>query len=467
MMGNCWPLNSSEELKEPLIPTMDTTYSINHPPDDILYYSAKRQCNDDNLIVYGISPSNSSDNISTQPIKQNRVIMTKYDMIDLSEFPVYSEPENPIEEIILGDMHGNPMLLIYALIRFQVLDCTKDVYDKLYEYCGIEQLANPFNDKQLDIVFNLINELKLSKNNTVKNILFLGDLLADRGPNDLFMLFLLSRLTYLNISYEILLSNHDYEFIRQAEGNFQLEGIGHRTITSLLDDTHKIINGTDVASTAHSLEVFMKMVNGTEPWQGIMKMLALNIYERVYKPVLKIASWRIISDKLILFTHAPVGLTTIGQINNHLNSYTIICPTMTNNVFKCHTAEELCNNITIMNNNFKQFINIRGWFDILFSTQVSSDHSFICNPFIKIMWNRNSIDIDGIKQWKSDSEVYDGDFKDGMNPQKIHFVHGHDGVEIPPCAKDYVMSLDHVCGCGMRCYYSRADINKFPIMLLI
>lgn len=359
------------------------------------------------------------------------------------------------------------MVPIHILLRFHVLKCTKETYDNLYTYCGIEQLTNPFNVVQTDAVYKLTSELDLSMNNTVKNILFIGDLLADRGPNDLFMFFFLSRLYLLQLSFEILISNHDYEFIRQAEDGFQLKGIGNRTLTAILDDTHRTVNNVNVTSTAHSLEVFMKMVNGSEPWQGVMKILALDIYHKVYKPALKLVSWRIISDKLILFTHAPIGPITIRQMNTYLNSYTLICKTITENTFRYNTYEEWCNSITIMNYNFQQFMKMTGWFNIIFTPHLDNYQLFMTNPFIKLIWNRNNIEQTGPKQWKLDTEVYDGAFKDGLNPQKLHFVHGHDGSEIPPCAKDYVVSLDHICGCGMRCYYPKADVNKLPVMLLL
>ncbi|MES2614258.1 MAG: hypothetical protein V4591_02465, partial [Bdellovibrionota bacterium] len=113
-----------------------------------------------------------------------------------------------------GDTHGNTLRIITDLVKTGMIkELSEDVYNELSEI--IEEASNE------ELTFESYNNFKwiLSEYLEVLNketlYLLFGDILSDRQSNDILTLALLNELDNKDLNFEILLSNHDLNFIRR------------------------------------------------------------------------------------------------------------------------------------------------------------------------------------------------------------------------------------------------------------
>lgn len=201
---------------------------------------------------------------------------------DLKNYPTNLIQLNSSEQITIGDLHANAMLMIHFLVINQILVFNVDDYLSLVKiyYCAPDY----FYTKQ---DFNSFAKLldKASVNSEVGLVRFLGDMLADRGKNDYFILLILECLTKNNISYEILFSNHDADFILYYENGIRPFIYQSNSLNKLL------LKETDV------------QINEVK-----------NKYRSYYKKKLKLLSYSYTTDQFVLFSHAPICLKTIKEL---------------------------------------------------------------------------------------------------------------------------------------------------------
>ena len=114
----------------------------------------------------------------------------------------------------IGDGHSNTLKMLQHLLDLEIIkkSAQKDLWSKL-EVAYNDNSTNDFKtaiDQLFDKRNNYLEQDKINKN----KIVFIGDLLADRGENDFFTLYLMFKMHESNIEYKIVLSNHDWEFIQ-------------------------------------------------------------------------------------------------------------------------------------------------------------------------------------------------------------------------------------------------------------
>lgn len=127
---------------------------------------------------------------------------------DLKQYPTCSISPELLEklQVIMGDAHGDFLFVIYFLIEKGVLLLSKENYQSLVD---IYYSEGELTKKDLETVQKILKETKVQKVGLVR---FLGDLLADRGKNDILILLLLFFLHKKGVNFKISFSNHDYMF---------------------------------------------------------------------------------------------------------------------------------------------------------------------------------------------------------------------------------------------------------------
>lgn len=200
--------------------------------------------------------SNCVDDISTPPIASAELPelpqveelhwWNKYheNIADIRVYPEIINKEMP-HVITFGDLHGNFMKLIWSLVQNGVLEMEPDTFNKLWRYyeqmdISYAEFIRVGGDKSggkgigvLDVFASIIGAgvegidelLKRVRLKPGYKLRFLGDMLADRGANDILMVKFLKFLRDGGIDYEIVLSNHDLDFIMNYDLRIKDESI--------------------------------------------------------------------------------------------------------------------------------------------------------------------------------------------------------------------------------------------------
>ncbi|KTD06359.1 hypothetical protein Lgra_3136 [Legionella gratiana] len=316
---------------------------------------------------------------------------------DLRLFP---HQESEVDyEISMGDLHGNALLLLNFLIRYGVIKINQRDYEIFVQiYC----LPSEKLTKEHINCFNRI--IDSSSVNLLKKIRFLGDMFADRGSNDYFTLKILAHLHKHHLDYEIILSNHDVEFLLF----FELYGF---------DKPYKEITISSVVT--ESLQMLIKIVrNG---WVN-KEWLQLAITKAIL-PKLKALSYTYEKvneeDLLIIYSHAPIDLHVISKIANELNV-----------PFDDSHALSIKNSIISINQQLQLKYtdgNLAKLFSGLFNPRVNVS-GMAARGLERLIWNRTYEDL------KRECR-----HKDLM----IYYVHGHDSSGL---SQDNVFVLDGLLG---------------------
>ena len=219
---------------------------------------------------------------------------------NLKIYPAVVEIDETINHVSVGDLHGNALKLIYTLIQegFLTLKNGKDDYDKLVALYSSKKswTRNPNDPKKLTIE-DLNSFRSIIQNATCNNaraLTLIGDVLCDRGNNDYFTLLVLKKLKKERVDVDIMLSNHDMEFIRDYERD-KFTGKSNLDFTQCL-----------------SLRMMRCLIDdGRIDETNLRKLI-----KDVYVPMVKAIGYTISPDKqtISLFTHAPVGLETIQAL---------------------------------------------------------------------------------------------------------------------------------------------------------
>lgn len=135
---------------------------------------------------------------------------------NLLQYPVLLDTDVSGKHVVDGDAHGNTLGLMYALIKNGIISLSRENYikfGKLY-YKKLEDYTKEDIQTLHEIYkaceFRVTKETKLIK---------LGDLICDRGRNDLNTFFFFKMLGN-NLNRTIIISNHDAEFLIQFQSNF-------------------------------------------------------------------------------------------------------------------------------------------------------------------------------------------------------------------------------------------------------
>ncbi|MFI4919269.1 MAG: Dot/Icm T4SS effector Wip [Legionellales bacterium] len=209
---------------------------------------------------------------------------------DLHEFSELSQSKI---QITLGDIHGNAIKLLHILIATKVVT---NVTGKQYSH--LVQLYNKA-PKQLTTgyvtLFNkLLEAIQFSPTVAVR---LLGDVLADRGSNDYWTLRLLWKLIQAKVPIEILLSNHDLEFIHAYENQ------------AFFEPNSGMSDSTGPYSSMCNMQTLIDKAL-------ITREEVLTMINTIYKPSLKILSYTLdkTTNEITIYSHAPIDLNTIARL---------------------------------------------------------------------------------------------------------------------------------------------------------
>jgi hypothetical protein len=188
-----------------------------------------------------------------------------------------------------GDMHANAHKMIIMLesdgvLTFSDKDQDKKTVQQLYYSNDINVTA--FHDFMYSGNIKAISQLS--------PLVFIGDLLADRGKNDLLILFILDFLNKNKISFSIVYSNHDAEFVKN------IVNIYHQKYDNISDQL-----GSGQAQSLHGLK------------QSLQKGLYTNDIASLIKSYLdKLQLIKLIphQDKTLMVTHAPLNARYLKEM---------------------------------------------------------------------------------------------------------------------------------------------------------
>lgn len=235
--------------------------------------------------------------------------------VDLKKIPesIASNKHNTI-----GDIHANTIKMLAFLKALNVVSLDDKSYSNLIEIYFKYSDANPYsklylNDqKKPEVIFNpkfegtAVPSTEFKENlaqckvvDAKKLVRFIGDVLADRGANDYFTLLLLAVVQDANI--EILLSNHDLEFIIQYEKNI------------LMDQSKDSYINHDACRSLFTLK-------NAFAYNEIKMDEVKNLVEKYYKPKLKLLSYSldVTTNTINIYSHAPICLKTIMSMATKL-----------------------------------------------------------------------------------------------------------------------------------------------------
>ncbi len=332
---------------------------------------------------------------------------------------------NP-KEIILGDLNGCPELIANILCQQGLIEISEDNYRTLveenkkhlewfaeYKKDDTDRNAREYTKggkkykslrENLDKIKKAIDNIKVTEANKDALLHLIGDVLADRGPNDFITLYLLQHLEKNGLNYRVSLSNHDDYFLRED-------------------------NGLDAQS--NSLINMQKMLDApldvlTDKEKDLLEAAKKNYRQRI-EPV----SYSIEADadgkmkKINICNHAISGPATLkALIEKYKDDF------LKGITYKDGTPEELCQTIDAVNKKFKELVQTPGKYEKIINQEwryiggqyssgfggenMTKEHRAEA-PLLFLCWNR------------AEPEVFDDDKWPTYPDIEIVNYHGHCG----------------------------------------
>ncbi len=257
--------------------------------------------------------------------------------IDLLHMPKPYFQISKIKEITIGDLHANPIKLLYIFLRYAIFSMSSDTYSNLvalYQNFPNPALNKSNMIKQSQIIqqFKQIINSQISITNTSIFVRFAGDIRADRGKDQRFLDGIFDKLERNNVPYCIVLGNHDEE-----DSRAWLEG----------DDKTRLLNEADCSY----INLIKALKHGEEKHNEINEL-----YKRCYldKTILVDITFEeapISSNEsynFVLFSHGAIDWENIKNLAYQLNQ-----PCLTSN------HHEIANTIYTLNQEY-QFLKEKG-----------------------------------------------------------------------------------------------------------
>lgn len=140
--------------------------------------------------------------------------------VDLSTYPTEIVVRSKNDAITTGDAHASTLKVLAFLIENSVLKLNQGAaeYDRLRELYEREIIPGETTTDELDeILDSFCDIIESAKTGEIGLIRFIGDLMADRGNNDLLTLIILEHLLDRFIPIKNHFSNHDMIFVSLVE----------------------------------------------------------------------------------------------------------------------------------------------------------------------------------------------------------------------------------------------------------
>ena len=326
------------------------------------------------------------------------------DQVDIFQCPVVDTAHlaEVGDELTSGDLHANAIKLLFLLVKHGIAkNMTESIYTRL-----VAIYKKAFDDPGLseDDLFEFGDLLDSIEFNSEATLRLLGDILADRGGNDYLTLLVLHRLWVCGVKYEIILSNHDLEFLinyQNPDSNFS---------------TTKILSKGPYCRSMLAL--------GTLIEEGIERGVIDGMVKNAYLPALKFLSYTVNEQNtgITLFSHAPIGLPNI----RHLAwVFHVAC--------KMDSLPDLAHTIDAINDSFATYL--AGGGEILHLVNQANYFDAKWDPVGHALWNRDTESLERPAKYRK---------------YKIKYTHGHhgdEGVLFP----GHIMNLDNNLG---KAHYS-------------
>jgi len=144
-----------------------------------------------------------------QDVRHSFTNLTQYPSSIVEDFP-------PHNQITKGDAHGNVLTLLNLFIKMGYCTVPPDDFQEIVRICSIvpETLSRPQIKAYIEDIGKFIHNLKniqFIPASKEKLIRLLGDLVCERGPNDILMMEFLKLLS--NQLLRIVAANHDFDFV--------------------------------------------------------------------------------------------------------------------------------------------------------------------------------------------------------------------------------------------------------------
>lgn len=336
------------------------------------------------------------------------------EMVNINKYPslIESLADKNIQ-LVVGDLHGNALTLLYILVRHGILEITPPQYALLFQ--KYSKFLSPLTSKDLNDFNTILNNATFHPNAFVS---FIGDCFADRGNNDYFTLLILNHLAKNNIQYEIILSNHDADFICAYETK-------DKFLPTYLNNGH-----------AMSMVNMQALIDKALIDPDNIKMMI----DLCYKPQLKLLSYTLNEDRneINIATHAGIGIDNIQYIADTLGV-----------AFDDSNAEYLAQSIDrinekfqleyVMSNNVHSLFNRptveQGYRGLEFSIEQQKNY-----PIEFLIWNRHYTKLNRVSPYKG---------------YTINYIHGHDFTE---SSKNNIYNVDNFLGKSMGDYSGKYNI---------
>jgi len=323
-----------------------------------------------------------------------------------------SNPSPPGSIVTIGDLHANAIKFMYMLIeRGVVTGVSKEDYEelvKLYkDYSSkAHTLTKGIDNKDKSLVefyknsfLQYLNEFKAIIDkiqvNTDLSVRLIGDELADRGANDIFVLWILDKLHKSNLKLDILISNHGSAVFNTGYyADCCLDNIGiERGFCTSLENLNTLIKAQIV-----DISDVQKIVR------------------TAYEPKVKALAYAISSNgkEISIFSHAPVCVHIIEGVAQQLAV-----------AYADETALDLTFTIDRINDAFQKKLKEKQ-----LSTLIEFDErKQPSSPISRIIWNRNEDVI----------------LKNNIKSYVIYNVHGHTD-DLKDINRNGQINLDNTLG---------------------
>lgn len=209
--------------------------------------------------------------------------------------------------VTLGDMHGNAIKFMWELVYNGIIKLNQQDYQKVLEIYQKNWIPDDSSDAVYDFdAKQAMEEFKeilgrIEVNPDCPRVRLLGDLIADRGNNDLMTLLLLEKIKDNGVQVEIVASNHDLFLLPNYDED-------PAKWAELIEDL-----AYDMFVNGLLLLINNKIIEHKE---------IVRLMDRVYLPSFKLISYALSQEdgetKITLFMHAPNNCIPIKALAREL-----------------------------------------------------------------------------------------------------------------------------------------------------
>ncbi len=325
---------------------------------------------------------------------------------DLSSFPRFNKKK--VGQVTLGDLHANAIKLIHTLVRFGVCEFKPVQYKKLLKLYTTEYPKTADKKAFLKLIKD---ELKIK--NPAILVRLIGDIVADRGKNDLYVLAILDRLREQHVPVTTLISNHDIELILAYEAYKRTGVLDKRAGVGVWHEQK-----CSLSALADSIGEDGAILN--EEFERLM--------EETYLPTLKLVDYSLshtAPKSITIFSHAPIDLEVISHMAKKFGV-----------TYQASTVEQLAHTIDAINLKFTSCVRDGNFSLIYDGNKIPSDYHVPKEHCVECaIWNRN----EDLSAGSADIPL-----------DRIHFVYGHTigGAHV----RANVSKIDNSFGKGARAW---------------